>query len=213
MAGKLFFFFWLAAGLSGLVSNQSLSHIFLQQHVPQSLSSNFCISYLICMLCWHWGVSRACKRTGALYSQTLCFCFWALTLRSIQCLKIPKWHGIGGPCFTTRKLIGLREGTCYLFFSFLLGMQWRWRCVFFMSFSLWHGPVWVTKRQKDIGEKDPASSLSSLDTLPETNSLHLKMDGWKTILSFLNGLRVSGSWVWMVDWMIGCFLCDYSVKT
>ena len=134
MAGKLFFFFW-PGGWPLWFSEQPIfiAHFFATT-CPQSLSSNFCISYLICMLCWHWGVSRACKRTGALYSQTLCFCFWALTLRSIQCLKIPKWHGIGGPCFTTRKLIGLREGTCYLFFSFLLGMQWRWRCVFFMSF-------------------------------------------------------------------------------
>ena len=95
MAWKLCFFFnRLAAGLSVLVNNQSLSHIFFATTCPQSLSSNFCISYLICMLCWHWGVSRACKKTGASYSQTLCFCFWALTLRSSRCWKIPEmaWY-------------------------------------------------------------------------------------------------------------------------
>ena len=42
-----------------------------------------------------------------------------------------------------------------------------------------------TKKQIAFGD---AVSNSHTITLPETNSLHLKMDGWNTIVSFWEGL-------------------------
>ena len=93
---------------------------------------------------------------------------------------------------------------------------------FFHVFSLWHGPVWVTKSQKDIGEKDPAICLSSLDTLPETNSKRpwkWSMVGRRSFpfwMAYFQGFRELGLLqriIGMVDWIIWYFLCDYSVKT
>ena len=53
-----------------------------------------------------------------------------------------------------------------------------------LAIARWPGVVCFFFNDKQTAPK----KVSSVITLPETNSSHLKMDGWNTIVSFWDGL-------------------------
>ena len=91
-----------------------------------------------------------------------------------------------------------------------LGSQISNPCVFFVEQTSWEKKtggknpdgkirmvlqMYIEVPRPNEGWKLPTSKKKHEHTLPETKSLHLKINAWKTILSFLDLFHVLGGYV------------------